>query len=430
MKHLKNPIIFIPGLMGSFGGDMLKGQKKWGFGMARLIYDPFIRGLENLGYRRGQNLHICHYDWRRRIEEIVPTYLIPMINEAKKKHPDQSIDIITHSMGGLVARAFIQGSLYQNEVHKLILIGTPNLGALDAYYLWSTGRMVPVKKRSIFQIIYRGYLWILRKILKIPMGESHLSELHRNFPALGQLIPSNGYGPILTYESAPDQWVLVPRSYMRYQNPLLDHLNSQLPILKERVEELYCYCGEGKETNEQLVVDPQQLLNYGKEMITGILKTGQGDGVVTVASASLDKGIGNVLPGSHHGILMEALNPISQGYGVQVVDSYHEEEETLHLLFNGPIEFTLTRGQQTILVYDTDGIKSSYDHMIQEHEGDFHWIAIRNVPYGEYNLYIQGSKIQTINLLVLGREVEKEYTGEASGLGHRPFASFYLEAEK
>ncbi len=426
MKQLKNPIIFIPGLMGSFGGDMLKEQRKWSFGVARWIYDPFIKGLENLGYRREQNLHICYYDWRKGMEEIVADYLLPMIKDVKKKYPNQSIDVITHSMGGLVARTFIQGPLYENQVDKLILIGTPNRGAIDAYYLWSTGRMVPIKRRSISQIIYRGYLWMLRKILKIPIGDSHLPELHRSFPALGQLIPSYDYGPILTYEEAPNQWVLVPRSHMRYQNPLLDHLNSHLSGLKGQVGELYCYCGEGNETNELLVVNREQLLTYRQEMISDLLKTSQGDGVVTIASASLEKGIETILSGSHHSILMESLMPISKSYGVELIGSQAEEEETLHLLFNGSIDFTLAKGQQGILVYDSNGVRSDYDYLIQEHEGEFHWIALKNLPYGEYHIYINSQSSQDINLLVLGRELEKEYAGTVGELVQRSFATFYL----
>ena len=44
-------------------------------------------------------------------------------------HPNLSIDIIAHSMGGLVARAYVEGSDYSGGVNRLIMIGTPNHGS-------------------------------------------------------------------------------------------------------------------------------------------------------------------------------------------------------------------------------------------------------------------------------------------------------------
>ncbi|MDB5330089.1 MAG: Alpha/beta hydrolase family protein [Phycisphaerales bacterium] len=44
------------------------------------------------------------------------------------------IDIIAHSMGGLVARDYIEGEHYQGGVDRLILIGSPNYGSKWAKY--------------------------------------------------------------------------------------------------------------------------------------------------------------------------------------------------------------------------------------------------------------------------------------------------------
>jgi len=41
-------------------------------------------------------------------------------------------NIVTHSMGGLVARYLIRGLGYGDEVHNLILVSAPNQGAMDA----------------------------------------------------------------------------------------------------------------------------------------------------------------------------------------------------------------------------------------------------------------------------------------------------------
>jgi pimeloyl-ACP methyl ester carboxylesterase len=54
---------------------------------------------------------------------------------ALREHfPVMSIDVIAHSMGGLVARRYIEGDDYAGGVDHLILLGTPNFGTKWAAY--------------------------------------------------------------------------------------------------------------------------------------------------------------------------------------------------------------------------------------------------------------------------------------------------------
>jgi pimeloyl-ACP methyl ester carboxylesterase len=48
--------------------------------------------------------------------------------------PDMPIDIVAHSMGSLVTRAFIEGDTYTGGVGRLILVGPPNAGSRWAQY--------------------------------------------------------------------------------------------------------------------------------------------------------------------------------------------------------------------------------------------------------------------------------------------------------
>ena len=65
-------------------------------------------------------------------------YLKEAIREAKDKGY-QKVNIIAHSMGGLLARAYIQSNDYQNDVENLIMVGTPHKGSPNAYYIWEGG---------------------------------------------------------------------------------------------------------------------------------------------------------------------------------------------------------------------------------------------------------------------------------------------------
>lgn len=418
--------------MGSIGREMLPGAGDWSFGVAGWIYQPFIKGLEDFGYRREQNLFICYYDWRRSIEEIVHTYLIPTLKRVEEKYPNQPVDIVAHSMGGIVARTYIQGNMYQQQVEKFIMMGTPNHGTIDAYYLWSTGMLPPIKKKSFSQIIYHCYIWLLRRLLKIPTGRNQIGRLHESFPALGQLIPSQGYGAILCYEDAPGKWVMIPRGYIQYQNSLLDQLNSQSQLLKSRVKDVYCYCGEGSITNQILMVDKNQLVYHGQEMIIKPLQTTLGDGTVTVESASIYKGEERIIQGNHHGVLTRCLSHIAEIYGVQTKEvQIEEEQDTLHLLFDRAVDFTLSTKGGIILSYNSNRVNTSHDYMIQGDSEAYRWIVLKNIPTDEYNVFIHSDKTQDVSLLIMGPEIEAEYSGEVERSNYQRFATFnYVAREK
>src|SRR5690554_803883 len=104
--------------MGSMGNDIIEGIGNWSFGIARWVYDPFIKKLEEAGYTLNQDLYICYYDWRKNHSKINNNYLRPLIKKAKARHPNQKIDLVCHSMGGIVARTYIQSSYYEFDIGK------------------------------------------------------------------------------------------------------------------------------------------------------------------------------------------------------------------------------------------------------------------------------------------------------------------------
>jgi pimeloyl-ACP methyl ester carboxylesterase len=54
----------------------------------------------------------------------------------RETFPAVKVNVIAHSMGGLVARRYIEGDDYAGGVDHLILLGTPNLGSRWAAYRW------------------------------------------------------------------------------------------------------------------------------------------------------------------------------------------------------------------------------------------------------------------------------------------------------
>ncbi len=82
--------------------------------------------------------------------------------------------VVTHSMGGLVARYFTQGLGLKDHVHKLILLGSANQGGLDAIKAIIEGECPP----SIFNMILPDVLC-----------EGPTRKIHLSFGSLFQLFP-------------------------------------------------------------------------------------------------------------------------------------------------------------------------------------------------------------------------------------------------
>lgn len=91
------------------------------------------------------------------IPTIARTALKNEVYYATDRLPDgyKKVNIITHSMGGLVTRSFLKqfSSVYQSNINKVIFIGTPHLGAPSASALWILNKI----RNEIIQPALRDY---------------------------------------------------------------------------------------------------------------------------------------------------------------------------------------------------------------------------------------------------------------------------------
>ncbi len=108
-----------------------------------------------------QSLYIFSYDWRQDNVESA-RQLHEFIEAVKKQHanPDLKVDIVAHSMGGLIARYYIRYStadvLNDNDfpinnkgadnVRRVVLLGTPNFGAISTVNALHNGEKVGLKR--------------------------------------------------------------------------------------------------------------------------------------------------------------------------------------------------------------------------------------------------------------------------------------------
>lgn len=158
-----------------------------------IIYRPLLDSLTRNGYREYNvngdpsrrttagcdlsqqgnqpNLFVFAYDWR--ISNVENTAkLKDYIGCIQRFYPGTKVDVLTHSMGGLLARRYILLNPTDHSVSKLITIAAPWLGAPKAINVMETGE----------------YDDLNRLVLK-----STLRSLSEFFPSAHQLLPSRFY---------------------------------------------------------------------------------------------------------------------------------------------------------------------------------------------------------------------------------------------
>ncbi len=128
-----DPVIIIPGIMGSWEKD-----GKWQIDPIFHTYDNLYEEFQKNGYTSKENLFTFPYQWRDS-NKVNAVELKAKIQDIKNQTHRPKVDIIAHSMGGLLAREYIESSYYQNDVDQLITVGTPQLGAPKDYIKWEAG---------------------------------------------------------------------------------------------------------------------------------------------------------------------------------------------------------------------------------------------------------------------------------------------------
>lgn len=134
-KILPRKIVFVPGMGASWDMTaLLTGTpgNNWQIPEYVKNYDSLVKSFVNAGFVKGSDFFIFAYDWRKPLDSLADD-----LKEYLDNHTEQgdSVSIIGHSMGGLVARMYAQ-KYGVEKISKIYTFGTPHMGAIDAYGLW------------------------------------------------------------------------------------------------------------------------------------------------------------------------------------------------------------------------------------------------------------------------------------------------------
>lgn len=304
------PIVLVPGMLASMGDDIIPGTGDFDFGLAKSVYKPLLNNLKSMGYKLDKNLFIAFYDWRKENQDSAKRYLVPTIEKAKKESGKEKVNLVSHSMGGLVARSYVQGDQYKNDVDKLIMFGTPNAGSASAYFFWEGGQIPSERSNGnvLNKLLWKGFVWYLKKINH---KNDDLISLRRMFPSVKQLLPSNEYGGYLYTNKVSNLYDFIPIKEMKIQNDFLNKLNSNSRIMHSRGVKVYLIVGEGYETEQYYYVGGRKnALEWVDGKPEDIVNTLKGDGVVTCESCTAVHGDVSYIKENHSGILKKSKNEL------------------------------------------------------------------------------------------------------------------------
>lgn len=144
------------------------------------FFNNLISTLIANGYEEGKDIFVFPYDWRFDVEDNVNgtlnskvQSLKDKIGEIKTNTGSDQVDIVAHSMGGLLAKYYIKTD--SDDIAKFIDVATPHLGAPKALKALVYGDNMGIQK------------WMLG------LNPEEVKEISQNMPSVYNLLPSANY---------------------------------------------------------------------------------------------------------------------------------------------------------------------------------------------------------------------------------------------
>jgi pimeloyl-ACP methyl ester carboxylesterase len=94
------------------------------------VYSSLLKTLHDLDYT-DQDIVVFDYDWR--LSNFENAAKLRDFIDRRLPNPTAQVDIAAHSMGGIIARIYIQTLGGENRVQNVIFLGTPHLGSAKVF---------------------------------------------------------------------------------------------------------------------------------------------------------------------------------------------------------------------------------------------------------------------------------------------------------
>lgn len=385
-------VVVVPGFGASWNADAILNCKldnytgDWSLASyAETIYNPLLSALTATGWTPEP----FYYDWRKQVPQN-GNRLNDFINASRAE--TERVNLVGHSMGGLVGRAYIDQQAVNQDIARLMTIGSPHRGVPVAYPAWSA-----------------GVIWEDNFILKLAMTilVKHCGVKTKNDKeAMRTIIPSvQNLLPIDNYLRDTKTNVFKPVASMVNRNNWLPTTNFP-PYFGAIMGTLN---GTGKKTLQFLrVTNPSKrdktldIWEDGKAM--GKEFSNEGDGTVLLTNSTLADADNRKIARTHTGLLTS-----SEGIS-QILDFLGTAPSALRTLsiptYTEPTSALLVIGYPAVFwVVDPSG------KTIKDKDG---LVSIINPKSGSYKLRFIPTKFRS--QIIIGQFLEdgrvfwKEYT--------------------
>lgn len=369
------PLILLPGLFASWNKSAILYNQSvnifdWKLNPFVHEYDGIINTMKNLGLVENQDFYVFPYDWRKSVEQSSDDLKTFITN---KISPDKKVNLIGHSLGGLVSRIFTQKN--KDKVNKIVTVGSPHEGVVQVYKPLSAGE---IDRENTF-------LWLAQKLVLI-LNKSSLEKdketIKKRFPVALDLFP--------TFDFLKNQQNQeIPIDNLSIKNNLLLQYNQTFSQIFDRFVSFY---GEkDSQTPAGYVVGPANLFHQ----VLGNYQDGQpinlyyDKGDYTVLSKSANKDTDSENLNFDHGEIITKEQAIKKI--LNKIDIYPEDNQiiegkktkispSLIFLIKSPAKMTLktAAGQ---LIEEKDGLI-----LLEEAESGNYQLQVQGIEKGKYTL--------------------------------------------
>ncbi|OGG51387.1 hypothetical protein A2704_03395 [Candidatus Kaiserbacteria bacterium RIFCSPHIGHO2_01_FULL_54_36b] len=392
-----DPVIIIPGILGS-----AQHNGEWLIDPITHAYDNLIDTLAANGYEKGVTLFPFPYNWRFS-NRTTADLLKAKIEEIKPICGCTKVDIVAHSMGGLVARYYIQSDDYDNDVDQLIFLGTPHLGAPKAYLMWEGGESDVDRESQLLryflltEAIKHGFTSLFNYIRATPI------------PSVQELLPVYGYIKHVGSSAIPP--FSTPDWYPG--NLFLQELNANINDLYNSGVTISNFVGQTTANNTITtirvvpppVINPTALWGHGKPEGFGNsstdqgLERGAGDATVPLSSAALVINDIQIIDSEHNKLPTTAQSDVFEtltGNTVSTIITGRDKVDVPMLTFQilSPADFYVIAPDGSKIGKDfATGLEFDQipDAFYSGFGTDDEYITIPNPLDGEYQLITQGT---------------------------------------
>lgn len=379
-SHISTPVpvtktVFAPGLMASWNTEAIlncssETNTEWTLApYAKSVYEPIYQALNESGWTTLP----FYYDWRQKISDNSQE-LANFID--KNTSSEEKVNLVGHSMGGLVGRGYLDAS-EGGKLASLLAVGTPNKGSAYSYYPWEGGEIL---RNSLIEKI--ALTLYVKHCSENPITDRQ--TIQENVPSLQDLLPTDAY-----LQKENDSILYLPASE-KNQNNWIDTLSSNNYGIK-----LGYLAGIGNKTIKTIITtDPKK-----KDIKNGDWEDGrpsgetlseEGDGTVLLSSATLPdipEENAYVINQDHRSLInsVEGMSKVLEFLGNP--ESTITEASTLNLQSEPNSALIIIGYPADFIITDNSGeIKSDDDGMI----------ALMNPKSGNYKVNLLSKSNETL----------------------------------